>query len=61
MDEDDEVKRPTSHEIGMELDAMSVEELSQRIALLEAEMARLKEAMAAKTAHRSEAEGFFKS
>lgn len=61
MDEEDEVKRPTGHEIGMELDAMSVDELSQRIAMLEAEIERLKAAIAAKTAHRSQADGFFKS
>lgn len=60
MNEDDEVKRPKSHDIGMELDAMSVDELGQRIAMLETEIARLKAAIEAKTAHRSQAEGFFK-
>ena len=42
MFDDDEVKKPKGHEIGMILDAMSVEELTDRIALLEGEIARLR-------------------
>jgi uncharacterized small protein (DUF1192 family) len=61
MDDDSERKRPTAHEIGMVLDAMSVDELGERIALLEAEIARLRVAIEAKSASRQAAEGFFKT
>ena len=45
---DDEVKKPKVHEVGMILDAMSVEELTDRIALLEGEIARLRAAIVAR-------------
>ena len=61
MDDDGERKRPTAHETGMALDAMSVDELGERVALLEAEIARLRRAIEAKSASRQTAEGFFKS
>ena len=48
MFDDDQVKKPKGHELGMVLDAMSVEELTDRIALLESEIARLKAAIEAK-------------
>ena len=44
MDEE-EAKRPKGHEVGMMLDAMSVEELADRIAMLEAEIGRLRGAI----------------
>lgn len=59
MDED-ERKRPTTHEVGMVLDALSVEELEDRIGLLEAEIARLRAAIAAKGSSRKAAEAAFK-
>ena len=37
-------KAPAAHEIGETLDAMSVDELDERIALLQREIARLEEA-----------------
>jgi uncharacterized small protein (DUF1192 family) len=60
MFDDDEVKKPKGHEVGMNIDTMSVEELTDRIAMLEAEMARLKGAIAARQKHRSEAASIFK-
>ncbi|UYN98231.1 MAG: DUF1192 domain-containing protein [Devosia sp.] len=59
MDEDVH-KRPPAHEVGMVLDALSVEELEERIVLLEAEITRLRAAIAAKGSSRSAAEAAFK-
>lgn len=58
--EEEERKRPTSHDLGMNLDALSVEELGDRIDLLEAEIARLRAAIAAKGDSRKAAEAAFK-
>lgn len=60
MFDDDQVKKPKAHEIGMLLDAMSVEELSERIALLEGEIARLKAAIESKQKSKSAADALFK-
>jgi uncharacterized small protein (DUF1192 family) len=60
MIEDEERPRPRTHEIGMVLDAMSETELNERIALLEAEIARLRQAIAARQKTRSAAEAMFK-
>jgi uncharacterized small protein (DUF1192 family) len=57
---DVEVKKPKGHEVGMPIDTMSVEELAERIGLLEAEIARLKAAIAARDATRKAAESAFK-
>ncbi|MEO7222248.1 MAG: DUF1192 domain-containing protein, partial [Devosia sp.] len=57
---DDEVKKPRGHEIGMILDAMSVEELNDRIGMLEREIARLKVAIENKQKSKSAADAFFK-
>lgn len=59
MDEE-QIKRPVSHEVGMRLDTLSVVELEERIALLEAEIARLRIAIEAKGQSRREAESAFK-
>jgi len=61
IDEDDRPKKKIAHEIGQDLALLSVEELSERIALLTAEIARLEEATAKKRASRSVADQFFKS
>ncbi|RUT34633.1 DUF1192 domain-containing protein [Arsenicitalea aurantiaca] len=59
--EEEEVRRKlTRHEVGMGLDAMSVEELEARILMLEAEIVRLKEAIAARAETRSAAEALFR-
>jgi len=60
MFDDEEVKKPKGHEIGMILDAMSVEELTDRIAMLEGEIARLRAAIESKRKSKSAADAFFK-
>ena len=60
MFDDEEVKKPKGHEIGMVLDAMSVDELTDRIALLESEIARLRAAIDSKQKSKSAADAFFK-
>lgn len=57
---DDEVKKPKGHEVGMPIDTMSVEELGDRIGLLEGEIERLKAAIAARQKTRSAADALFK-
>ncbi|MGV8853220.1 MAG: DUF1192 domain-containing protein [Devosia sp.] len=59
MDED-AGKAPKTHEVGMMLDTMSVEELTHRIGLLEAEIGRLRAAIAARDQTRQAAESVFK-
>ncbi|MCA6117986.1 DUF1192 domain-containing protein [Bradyrhizobium sp. WSM 1738] len=58
--EDDDKPRK-SHEIGQDLSLLSVEELTERIALLNAEADRLKEAVTKKRASKDAANAFFKS
>ena len=60
MDEDDRPKRKVAHEIGQDLALLSVEEICERIALLQEEIGRLEEALAKKRASRSAADLFFK-
>lgn len=60
MEDDDIVRRPKLHEVGMLLDAMSVDELTMRIELLEVEIQRLKAAIAARHKVRSAADSLFK-
>lgn len=57
---DDEVKKPKGHEIGMVLDAMSVDELNLRIGLLESEIERLRAAIETKKQSKSAADAFFR-
>ncbi len=58
--DDDLPKKPKTHELGMILDAMSVEELGERIGLLEAEIARLRAAIELKRKSRDAAASVFK-
>lgn len=58
-DDEGPVKR-TAHEIGGDLANLSADELSQRIALLQAEIVRLEEERARKTAGRAAAESLFR-
>ena len=60
IEEDDRPKKKIAHEIGQELALLSVEELNDRIALLNDEIARLQTALASKRASRSAADQFFK-
>jgi uncharacterized small protein (DUF1192 family) len=59
-DEDDRPKKKPVHEIGQDLALLSVDELNNRILLLNEEVARLQEALAKKRASRSVADQFFK-
>ena len=61
MDDEDDVKKPIAHDIGMVLDALSIDELEARIGLMRDEIARLEGAITAKKASKSAAESFFKS
>jgi uncharacterized small protein (DUF1192 family) len=60
IEEDDRPKKKIAHEIGQELALLSVEELNDRISLLNAEITRLQTALASKRASRSAADQFFK-
>ena len=60
MFDDEPVKKPKGHEVGMPIETMSVDELTDRIGLLEGEIARLKAAIAARQKHKSEAASVFK-
>ena len=60
IDDDDRPKKKVVHEIGQDLSLLSIGELSERIALLEEEIARLEAAKATKSATRTAADAFFK-
>jgi uncharacterized small protein (DUF1192 family) len=60
-EDDDKPKKKITHEIGQDLYLLSVEELGERIALMTAEIERLKEAMTKKRASKEAANVFFKS
>ena len=59
--EDDRPNKKIAHEIGQDLTLLSVEELAERIALLNAEIVRLQSSMQLKRATRDAADRFFKS
>ena len=61
MEDDDRPRKKITHEIGQDLSLLSVEELNERIALLNAEVARLQEAMTKKRASKDAANSFFKT
>jgi len=61
MEDDDRPRKKISHEIWQDLSLLSVEELNERIALLNAEAERLREAMTKKKASKDAASGFFKT
>ncbi len=54
-------KAPARHELGQPLDALSLDELGERIELLQAEIARLEAARNNKSASRAVADAFFKT
>ncbi len=54
-------RKPVRHELGQDLAMLSVDELGERIAELQAEITRLTAARQAKQASRSAADAFFKS
>jgi uncharacterized small protein (DUF1192 family) len=59
MDED-AINTPKTHEVGMPIETMSVEELQGRISLLESEIVRLRVAIEARGETRQVAESIFK-
>ena len=61
IDEDDKPKKKISHEIGQDLTLLSVEEIAERIVLLQSEIQRLQSSMQLKRATRDAADRFFKS
>lgn len=60
FDDDERPKKKLQHEIGQDLSLLSVDELSERIGLLQAEIARLESAMTSKRSSRHSADQFFK-
>ncbi len=60
LEEDDRPKKKPVHEIGQDLALLSVEELSDRISVLNDEVARLRAALEKKRVSRSAADQFFK-
>jgi uncharacterized small protein (DUF1192 family) len=60
-EDDDKPRKKITHDIGQDLYLLSVEELAERIALLTAEIERLKEAMTKKRSSKDAANSFFKS
>jgi len=60
-EDDDKSRKKITHEIGQDLSLLSVEELTERIALMNAEIERLQQAAAKKRASKDAANNFFKS
>jgi uncharacterized small protein (DUF1192 family) len=58
---DDKPRPKPTHELGQELSTLSVHELDERIALLQQEIERLKEARGRKEASKNAASAFFKA
>jgi uncharacterized small protein (DUF1192 family) len=61
VEDDDKPKKKIVHEIGQDLSLLSMEELAERIALLIAEIERLRSAEVKKRASKDAADRFFKS
>ena len=61
IEDDDRPRKKISHEIGQDLSLLSVEELTERIALLSSEIERLQTAAAKKRASKDVANSIFKS
>lgn len=61
MEDDDRPRKKVTHEIGQDLSLLSVEELTERIALLKNEIVRLEEAATKKRASRDAANSVFKT
>jgi uncharacterized small protein (DUF1192 family) len=59
-EDDDKPRKKATHEIGQDLSLLSVEELTERIALLNSEIERLQEAVTKKRASKEAASNFFK-
>lgn len=60
FDEEDQARRRKPHEVGMPIETMSIDELEERIGLLEGEIARLRDAIATRRKTKNEADSLFK-
>ena len=60
-EDDDQPRKKISHEIGQDLHLLSLEELTERVALLNAEIERLQQAAGKKRASKDAASAFFPS
>lgn len=60
-EDDDKPRKKITHEIGQDLSLLSVEELTERIVLMNSEIERLQQAAARKRASKDAANNFFKS
>lgn len=60
MEEETRTKRPAAHEVGQDLSMLSVAEIDERVALLEAEIRRLGEARTKKLASQAAADALFR-
>ena len=58
---DEEPRRKIVHDIGQDLSLLSVEELTERIALMNSEIERLQQAVTKKRASKDAADSFFKT
>ena len=57
---DEPVMKSSRHEIGQDLSLLSIDEIDERIDMLEHEIVRLKEARAGKESSRAAASAFFR-
>ena len=61
IEDDDRPSKKISHDIGQDLSLLSVEELTERIALMNSEIERLQAVMTKKRASKDAANSFFKT
>ena len=61
IEDDDKLRKKITHEIGQDLSLLSVEELTERIALMNSEIERLQQAVTKKRASKDAADSFFKT
>ncbi len=61
IEDDDKPRKKISHEIGQDLSLLSVEELTERISLMNSEIERLQQAVTKKRASMDAANSFFKT
>jgi uncharacterized small protein (DUF1192 family) len=61
IEDDDRPRKKISHDIGQDLSLLSVEELTERIALMNSEIERLQAAITRKRASKDAANNFFKT
>ena len=61
IEDNDKPRKKVTHAIRQDLSLLSVEELTERIALMNSEIERLQQAMTKKRASKDAANSFFKS